>query len=74
MGFIPVIHMTELVKVGNISDFKENELTSFNVEGIELMGTIIDGQYHVTSRICSHKYFDLPYLLTLDKALTEETK
>lgn len=59
MGFIPVIYMTELVKVGNISDFKENELTSFNVEGIELMGTIIDGQYHVTSRICSHKYFDL---------------
>ena len=51
--------MTELVKVGATSEFSENDVTSFDVEGIELMGVKIDGKYIVSSRICTHKYYDL---------------
>jgi len=51
--------MTELVAVAPKAKFKEDILTSFDVEGVQVMGIIIDGNYIVTSRICTHKEFDL---------------
>ena len=51
--------MVELVPVGSLEEFEEGKLNSFNVEGFELMGLKINGEYVVTSRICTHKYFDL---------------
>ncbi|MHA2503206.1 MAG: Rieske (2Fe-2S) protein [Candidatus Kariarchaeaceae archaeon] len=51
--------MTELVKVGNINEFADDRLSSFDVEGVELMGFKSGQEYIVTSRICTHKYFDL---------------
>jgi len=51
--------LTDLVKVGEISEFDTDTLTPFDVEGIELMGYRSNGQYIVSSRVCTHKYFDL---------------
>lgn len=38
---------------------KEGNLTAVDVEGVKLMATIVDGTYIVSSRICTHKTFDL---------------
>ena len=51
--------MVELVEVGSVEEFTEDTVTAFDVEGTELMGVKIDGKYVVTSRVCTHKYFDL---------------
>jgi nitrite reductase/ring-hydroxylating ferredoxin subunit len=51
--------MVELVAVGPVDQFEETKLTSFDVEGTELMGVKVGDEYIVTSRICTHKYYDL---------------
>lgn len=51
--------MVELVKVCSTDELQEGQLKSFDIEGIELMATIINGDYIVSSRICTHKYYDL---------------
>ncbi|MDH5402938.1 MAG: Rieske 2Fe-2S domain-containing protein [Candidatus Heimdallarchaeota archaeon] len=47
------------VEVCNIEDIPDDKLMPVNIEGEELMVVKIDGKYIVSSRICSHKYYDL---------------
>jgi 3-phenylpropionate/trans-cinnamate dioxygenase ferredoxin subunit len=51
--------MVELVRICSINEVHEGTLTSVDVEGIPLMVTKIDGKFSVTSRICTHKTYDL---------------
>lgn len=62
--------MTEFVLVGKLEDFSSNELKSFDVEGVEVMGVIVDGTPIVASRICTHKYFDLTKGIYADGYIT----
>lgn len=49
----------ELVEVCDESYPDENILKPIDVEGIALMIIKADGKYFVTSRICTHKTYDL---------------
>ncbi|MHA2249249.1 MAG: Rieske (2Fe-2S) protein [Candidatus Kariarchaeaceae archaeon] len=51
--------MGELVKLCSIEEIKEGALTSIDVEGIKLMVTLHKGKYIATTRICTHKTYDL---------------
>lgn len=51
--------MVELVKACRSTDLKEGILTPIDIEGIKLMGTIIEGKFIIASRICTHKTYDL---------------
>ncbi|MHA2171970.1 MAG: Rieske (2Fe-2S) protein [Candidatus Kariarchaeaceae archaeon] len=51
--------MVELVRICSINEVQEGALKSVDVEGIPLMVTKIDGKFIVTSRICTHKTYDL---------------
>ena len=51
--------MPELVKVCSLDDLQEGVLNSFDVEDVLLMATIFDGVPIVSSRICTHKTYDL---------------
>ena len=49
----------ELVKICSVGEVKEGVLKSVNIEGIPLMITLLDGEYILTSSICTHKTYDL---------------
>ncbi|OLS25419.1 MAG: Naphthalene 1,2-dioxygenase system ferredoxin subunit [Candidatus Heimdallarchaeota archaeon LC_2] len=51
--------MTELVEVCKNDFPEEGKLKSVDVEGIQLMITIIEGKPVLISRICTHKTYDL---------------
>ena len=49
----------ELAFVCKLSEVSEGKLTSVDVEGVQLMVTKLGDDYIVSSRICTHKYYDL---------------
>ncbi len=49
----------ELVEVCKVEEVKEGILKSMDIEGVPLMITILEGNYIVASRICTHKTYDL---------------
>jgi nitrite reductase/ring-hydroxylating ferredoxin subunit len=51
--------MSELVEICEESYPEEGRLKSVDVEGIELMITLIDDKPVLASRICTHKTYDL---------------
>lgn len=51
--------MVELVMVCGIVEVEEGVLKGVDVEGIPLMVTKHNDEYFVTSRICTHKDYDL---------------
>ena len=51
--------MTDLVEICDKSFPEEGMIKSVDVEGLQLMITIIDGEVFLSSRICTHKTYDL---------------
>ena len=49
----------ELVPVCPQDEVSEGVLKSIDIEGIPLMVTLHEGKYIVSSRICTHKTYDL---------------
>ncbi|MFV2016084.1 MAG: Rieske (2Fe-2S) protein [Candidatus Heimdallarchaeota archaeon] len=52
-------NMTELVEICDKSYPEAGKIKSVDVEGLQLMITIIDNQIVLASRICTHKTYDL---------------
>lgn len=51
--------MSELVEICEENFPEEGIIKSVEVEGLQLMITIVDGEIVLTSRICTHKTYDL---------------
>ncbi len=62
--------MSELVKVCNLDEVKEGELLPVTIEQVPLLVTKLNGKVIVSSRICTHKTFDLAEGIYADGFLT----